>query len=152
MPENDGRFPDESDVLVRYPAPGMTSETPWETWPWMHGVIEAQCGPDEWQVTVYAREVAELEDGSPAPDGTADDDMFHPGCFRRASELKALPACRHCGGALIRCEPPHAVPVCLGWKHTAWLSMGPVGAHYCEGRSVNPSGEPATTETEQGNG
>ena len=50
--------------------------------------------------------------------------------------------CRHCGNTLVRCSQPHAVPVCKGWKHAAWLSMGPVGPHYCEGRSVNPSGEP----------
>jgi hypothetical protein len=50
--------------------------------------------------------------------------------------------CRHCGGELVRCDPPHDFPVCKGWKHAAWLSMGPVGPHYCEGRSVNPSGEP----------
>jgi len=50
--------------------------------------------------------------------------------------------CRHCGGDLVRCDPPHDLPVCKGWKHAAWLSMGPVGPHYCEGRSVNPSGEP----------
>lgn len=146
--QNDGRFPDESDVLVRYPAPGMTD---CETWPWMAGVVEEQCGPNEWLVTVYAREVAMLEDNSLAPEGTPEDDMFHPQCFRDSSELKLAPACRHCGGALVRCDPPHAVPVCKGWKHTAWLSM-PIGAHYCEGRSVNPSGEPATRETEEGNG
>jgi hypothetical protein len=60
--------------------------------------------------------------------------------------------CRHCGGELIRCDPPHDMPACLGWKHAAWLSMGPVGPHYCEGRSVSPSGEPATGETREGNG
>ena len=58
-------FPDDSDVMVRYPAPGMTASTPREAWPWMPGVIENQCGADEWMVTVYAREVAQLEDGSP---------------------------------------------------------------------------------------
>jgi hypothetical protein len=62
------------------------------------------------------------------------------------------PECRHCGGVLVRCDPPHDFPVCKGWKHAAWLSMGPIGPHYCEGRSVNPSGEPATAETEEGNG
>lgn len=86
--ENDGRFPDEAGVLVRYPGPGMTAETPRETWPWLAGVVEQQCGPDEWLVTVYAREVASLEDGSPAPDGTPEDDMYHPGCFRDSSELR----------------------------------------------------------------
>lgn len=49
--------------------------------------------------------------------------------------------CRLCGGPLIPCRSGHDLPVCKGWKHAAWLSM-PIGAHYCEGRSVNPSGEP----------
>lgn len=57
-------------------------------------------------------------------------------------------ACRHCGGDLVRCDPPHDFPVCKGWKHAAWLSMGPIGPHYCEGRSVMPSGEP---EEDKGN-
>lgn len=50
--------------------------------------------------------------------------------------------CRHCGGKLVRCAGRPELPVCKGWKHAAWLSMGPIGPHYCEGRSVNPSGEP----------
>jgi hypothetical protein len=90
MPDNDGRFPDESDVLVRYPAPGMTHETPRESWPWLPGMIENQCGPDEWLVTVYDRTLAVLEDGSPAPDGTPGEDMFFPQCFRDSSELKPV--------------------------------------------------------------
>lgn len=50
--------------------------------------------------------------------------------------------CRHCGGPLIPCRrSDHDLPVCRGWLHAAWLSM-PIGAHYCDGRSVNPSGEP----------
>jgi len=49
--------------------------------------------------------------------------------------------CRHCKCPLIPCRRGHNLPVCKGWLHAAWLSM-PVGAHYCEGRSVNPSGEP----------
>ena len=126
--QNDGRFPDESDVLVRYPAPGMTHETPRDTWPWMAGVIEQQCGPDEWLVTVCAREVAMLEDDSLAPEGTPEEDMFHPGCFRDSSELRRAPACRHCGGALVRCDPPHDFPACKGWKHHALGGAGRGGA------------------------
>ncbi len=55
--------------------------------------------------------------------------------------------CRHCGGALVRCSHLGEMPVCKGWKHAARLSMGPVGPHYCEGRSVNPSGEPVAEES-----
>jgi hypothetical protein len=89
--ENDGRFPDESDILVRYIAPPADRTVPRETWPWMPGVIENQCGPDEWLVTVCARELAQLEDGTPAPDGTPGEDMFFPQCFRDSSELKRVP-------------------------------------------------------------
>lgn len=85
---NDGRFPDESEVLVRYPAPEMTFKANRDDWPWYPGVIDHQCGPDEWLVTVYAREVAMLEDDSPAPDGTPEEDMWHPQCFRDASEIR----------------------------------------------------------------
>lgn len=49
--------------------------------------------------------------------------------------------CRHCGGPLIPCRRGTDLPVCKGWLHAAWLSMV-IGAHYCEGRSVKPSGEP----------
>jgi len=84
-------FPDESDVLVRYPALGMTADHARDTWPWVPGVIESQRGPDEWLVTVYARELAELEDGSPAPEGTADGDLFWPQCFRGSDELRLAP-------------------------------------------------------------
>jgi hypothetical protein len=60
--------------------------------------------------------------------------------------------CRHCGGKLVRCAHLGEMPVCKGWRHATWLSMGPIGPHYCEGRSINPSGEPATGETGEGNG
>lgn len=49
--------------------------------------------------------------------------------------------CRHCGDPLIPCRPGHQIPVCKGWKHAAWLPLQ-IGAHYCEGRSIRPSGEP----------
>jgi hypothetical protein len=85
---NDGRFPDESDVLVRYPAYGMTADHARDSWPWMPGVVENQCGPDEWLVTVYAEGLAMLEDGTPAPEGTAGIDKYFPQCFRSAEEIR----------------------------------------------------------------
>ena len=94
MPEqNDGRFPDESGVLVRYPSYGMTADHARDTWPWLPGVIENQCGPDEWLVTVYDNSLATLdpEGKIPAPEGTAGEDMFFPQCFRDSSELKLAP-------------------------------------------------------------
>ena len=92
-------FPDDSPVEVRYPVDGTPTKTsagttvyisdvPRESWPWLPGVIEQQCGPDEWQVTVLARELAELEDGTRAPEGTPDEQLYYPSCFRDASELR----------------------------------------------------------------
>ena len=78
--DNDGRFPDESEVLVRYPLgpgperrPGQPEEehlailrAERETWPWLEGTVEQQCGPDEWLVTIEDRRLAQLEDGTRA--------------------------------------------------------------------------------------
>ena len=50
--------------------------------------MEQQCGPDEWLVTIEDRRVAELEDGTPAPAGTPDEQLLFPMCFRDASELR----------------------------------------------------------------
>lgn len=104
MEENAGRFPDDSAVLVRYPLT-VTQQRPGQSdverlaevaaerknWPWLPGHIAAQCGPDEWHVIVDVRELAELENSSPAPEGTPDEDLYYPGCFRDASEIRAVP-------------------------------------------------------------
>jgi hypothetical protein len=104
--ENDGRFPDESAVLVRYPLqPGPERQTGQSqdehlavlrtdrvTWPWLPGTIEQQCGPDEWLVTIEDRRLAELDDGSPAPEGTPDENLLFPQCYRDGSEIRSLPA------------------------------------------------------------
>jgi hypothetical protein len=39
---------------------------------------------------VEARELAVLDDRSPAPDGTADEDLFFPCCFRDSSEIRRV--------------------------------------------------------------
>ena len=49
----------------------------------------SQCGPDEWEVLAGAIEVATLEDGSPAPDGTPGGDLLCPIAFRDAGEIRA---------------------------------------------------------------
>jgi hypothetical protein len=104
--ENDGRFPVESEVLVRYPVhprperqPGQSQEkhlaalqAERETWPWLPGTVEQQCGPDEWLVTIEDRRLAELADGSPAPEGTPYEDLLFPQCYRGSSEIRAVPA------------------------------------------------------------
>jgi hypothetical protein len=103
--ENDSRFPDESAVLVRYPLhlgperqPGQSQDehltalrAERETWPWLPGIVEQQCGPDEWLVTIEDRRLAELEDGSPAPEGTPDEGLLFPQCYRDGSELRPAP-------------------------------------------------------------
>ena len=91
MHENDGRFPDESPVLVRYPLDGPRSVSDRAEWPWLPGTIEQQCGPDEWLVTIEDRRLAELNDGSPAPDGAPDEDLLFPQCYRDSSELRPTP-------------------------------------------------------------
>ena len=86
--DNDGRFADDSAVEVRYPRNKQEEQGDRSAWPWLPGSILGQCGPAEWHVCVEARELATLDDGSPAPDGTADEDLFQPCCFRDASELR----------------------------------------------------------------
>jgi hypothetical protein len=85
-------------VLVRYPVDGRQSASGREAWPWPAGTVEQQCGPDEWLVTIEDRHVAELEDGSPAPEGTPDDDLMFPQCYqgqlRTAPRPAVRPGCR----------------------------------------------------------
>jgi hypothetical protein len=88
--DNDGRFTDESPVWVRYPLGSSTpaDALPREQWPWLPGSILSQCGPDEWQVIVEARELATRKDGTPVSKDTADRNLYYPICFRDASEIR----------------------------------------------------------------
>jgi len=88
--DNDGRFPDGSMVEIRYPRDKQEELADRTAWPWLPGSILSQCGPDEWHICVEARELATLDDGSPAPTGTADEDLFFPCCFRDASEIRRV--------------------------------------------------------------
>jgi hypothetical protein len=81
-------FADDMAVMVRYPRTTQEERGDRAGWPWLPGTILEKCGPDEWQVCVEVRELATLEDGSPAPEGTPDDAMWFPCCFRDASEIK----------------------------------------------------------------
>ena len=67
--DNDGRFPDDSCVEVRYPRTRQEEYGDRAAWPWLPGSIVEQCGPDEWRVCVEDRGVAVLRDGRPAPAG-----------------------------------------------------------------------------------
>ena len=88
--DNDGRFPEDSAVLVRYPRTRQEGVGDRSEWPWLPGLILSQCGPDKWHVCVEASELAALDDGGPAPDGTADEDLFYPCCFRDATEIRRV--------------------------------------------------------------
>jgi hypothetical protein len=84
------KFPEGASVLVKYPRNQAEKDGDRAAWPWLPGTIEETSGPDEWLILVEAREVATLEDGSPAPDDTADDDVWFPMAFRDSSELRAV--------------------------------------------------------------
>jgi len=90
--DNDGRFPDQSPVVVRYPRSEQEEQGDRERWPWLPGTIVEQCGPDEWYVCVEVRELAVLRDGRPAPRGTASRNLYYPCCFRDSSEIRPRPA------------------------------------------------------------
>jgi hypothetical protein len=51
--DNNGRFPDNSAVEVRYPRSKQQEQGGWPAWPWLPGSILEQCGPDEWYVCVW---------------------------------------------------------------------------------------------------
>ncbi len=85
--DNDGRYPDDSGVQVRFPLPASPQEGR-EQWPWLPGTVEQQCDPDEWLITIEDRSVATQQGGSPARDGTPDEDLWFPGCYRDSSEIR----------------------------------------------------------------
>lgn len=75
---NDGRFPDESDVVVRFP---LTDEQRADrgTWPWVRGYVAGQCGPNEWDVVV---------EGAGPVDHDGDGEPLYPSVFRDSSEIR----------------------------------------------------------------
>jgi hypothetical protein len=90
--DNDGKFPDESLVEVRYPRSRQEEQGDRERWPWLPGTIVEQCGPDEWYVCIEVRKLAVLRDGRQAPHGTASRNLYYPCCFRDSSEIRPRPA------------------------------------------------------------
>jgi hypothetical protein len=90
MTDDGNPYPDDTPVLVRFPRSQAEEQADREQWPWLSGVIEQRCGEDEWQVCVESRAVAMAEDGTPAPDGTPDADLWHPVVFRDSSELRRV--------------------------------------------------------------
>ncbi len=88
VPVTANPFPDGSPVEVPFPLPPEQEAGPRDAWPWLPAVVLHQCGPDEWRVRVDARELPALDDGTPAPPGTPEDDLLHPVCFRDAGEIR----------------------------------------------------------------
>ena len=88
--DNDGRFPDDSEVEIRYPRDKREErETDRAGWPWLPGSILGQCGPDEWHVCVEVRELAVLRDGRRPPRGTPSrGSLYYPCCFRGSTEIR----------------------------------------------------------------
>jgi hypothetical protein len=80
--ENDGRFPDDSTVLVLFPQPG-TDERDRASWAWMPGTVLGQCGPDEWHIVIDGREdLADRDQES--------GEMLYPAVYRDSSEIRAV--------------------------------------------------------------
>ena len=77
--ENDGRFPDGSAVRVPSPAPGA-DEHDRGTWPLLPGSVLGQCAADQWHVVITVRELATIEDGSPAAEDTPEDGLRYRRC------------------------------------------------------------------------
>lgn len=80
--DNDGRFPEDAPVLVKFPMPGDEDKDRAD-WPWLPGTVLGQCGPDEWHIVVDG--VSELAEVDPQnPNGGP----LYPACFRDSSELR----------------------------------------------------------------
>ena len=86
--DNDGRFPGESPVEIRYPRSKQEEQGDREQWPWLLGTNVEQCGPDEWYVCLDVRDLAVLRDGRRAPRGTASRNLYYPCCFRDGAEIR----------------------------------------------------------------
>lgn len=87
--DNDGRFPDGSAVRVRAQAPGVDEHDP-GTWPWLPGSVLGQCAADQWHVAIEVRELATLEDGSPAAEDTPGDRLRYPEAYCDSSEIMVV--------------------------------------------------------------
>jgi hypothetical protein len=89
--DNDGRFPAEARVQVRYPARFVEDGAGggrWvveggplarDGWPWLPAEVLGQCGPDEWHLVLDVEDFAEEDE---------DGGRWYPACFRDASEIR----------------------------------------------------------------
>jgi hypothetical protein len=88
---NDGLWPDETPVLVRFPRDKREEQGDRAAWPWLPGTVLQQVGEDEWQVCVEVRELAVREDGSAPGPRTPPHRLYYPCCYRDGSELRRRP-------------------------------------------------------------
>lgn len=89
---NDGRFPNDSTVLVRFPLTSQQTSGDREAWPWLPATILGQVDTDEWQIVVDGRD----DLSEPDPDRPRGADVrepryrLYPVCYRSASEIRAV--------------------------------------------------------------
>jgi hypothetical protein len=81
------QYPIGTPVLVKYPLTKGQERGDRAAWPWLPGVVEDVCGPDEWLIAVTSPEVATCEDGGPAQDSTPRNELYFPCCFRDSYEI-----------------------------------------------------------------
>jgi hypothetical protein len=78
--ENDSRFPEDTEVKVRFPLADEQHHGERGAWPWVNGFILGQCGPDEWAVCVDGVDPVDYEGGAP----------LYPCVFRDSSEIHQI--------------------------------------------------------------
>ena len=80
--KGDGRWPDGTAVPTPFPVTPEQGRGDRDAWPWLPGTVIGQCGPDEWDVMVEVRELATLDDGTPALPGAHWGDPCYPCAYR----------------------------------------------------------------------
>jgi hypothetical protein len=117
--DNDGGFPDESPVEVRYPRSKQEERGGRERWPWLPGTIVEQCGPDEWYVCIEVRDLAVLRDGRRAAPAVTSA-RAASGTARRSGHCRHR-AARRRGRAVGRSgERGPGDPLCDGDRDLPW--------------------------------
>ena len=69
--DDDNPYPDGTPILVRFPRSQAEQQADRDAWPYLPGMIEQRCGPDEWQVVVHrSARLLRPRRHARAPDGT----------------------------------------------------------------------------------
>jgi hypothetical protein len=99
--DNDGRFPEDTPVLTRYP---LNDDQDRENWPWLPGTVIGQChGPTaEWHLVIDGGEdLAETDPDHPG-------EYLYPTCFRTAEEIRLIHEAPVLNAAATAHLPAHA--------------------------------------------